>query len=63
MDHLDIRDIARERLRARLLAMHSSTKQRSTYEIVFLLLAAAVTILVTAPPLVDVLLAMHGTHP
>jgi hypothetical protein len=62
-DHLTLRDIARERLRARLLAAHAAKQQRSAYELVFLMLATAVTILVIAPPLVDILLALHGTRP
>ena len=47
-------------------AVHEATDahadRRSAYEIVFIMLAAAVSILVAAPPLVQILLAAHGTR-
>lgn len=60
-DLLRRRDIARELLRARLVAMAERRERRSAYEIVFIMLAAAVAVLLAAPPLVQVLLAAHGT--
>lgn len=60
---LGLRDVAREALRARLVAFGEAQRRRTAYETVFVLLAFSVTVLVTAPPLVDVLLALHGTKP
>lgn len=54
------RDIARELLRARLVSIAEQREHRSAYEIVFVLLAAAVAVLLAAPPLVQVLLAARG---
>lgn len=59
-DLLRRRDIAKELLRDRLVAMAEQRHQRSAYEIVFILLAAAVAVLLAAPPLVQVLLAARG---
>lgn len=61
---LTTRELAREALRARLLdeAAAQGRRRRSAYEVVFLMLAFAVMVLLTAPPLVEVLLAMHGTR-
>lgn len=59
-DALRRRDIARELLRARLVAMAERRERRSAYEVVFIMLAAAVSVLLAAPPLVQVLLAAHG---
>lgn len=59
-DALRRRDIARELLRARLVAIAERRERRSAYEIVFIMLAAAVSVLLAAPPLVQVLLAAHG---
>jgi len=56
------RDIARELLRARLVAIAEQRELRSAYEIVFILLAASVSVLLAAPPLVQVLLAAHGVQ-
>jgi hypothetical protein len=61
-DLLRRRDIARELLRARLVSIAEQRQHRSAYELVFLMLAAAVAILLAAPPLVQVLLAAHGTQ-
>lgn len=59
---LPLRDLAREAVRARMLAVGQGTVQRrSAYEIVFILLAFGVTVLVTAPPLVQLVHALHGT--
>lgn len=60
-DDLRRRDIARELLRARLVAIAEQREHRSAYEIAFILLSAAVAVLLAAPPLVQVLLAAHGT--
>lgn len=59
-DALRRRDIARELLRARLVGLAEQREHRTAYEIVFIMLAAAVAILLAAPPLVQVLLAAHG---
>lgn len=59
-DALRRRDIARELLRARLVAIAERRERRSAYEIAFIMLAAAVSVLLAAPPLVQVLLAAHG---
>lgn len=59
-DLLRRRDIARELLRDRLVRMAEQHEHRSAYEIAFILLAAAVAILLAAPPLVQVLLAARG---
>ncbi|MCW2923217.1 MAG: hypothetical protein JWM98_621 [Thermoleophilia bacterium] len=59
-DALRRRDIARELLRARLVAAAEQREHRSAYEIVFILLATAVAVLLAAPPLVQVLLAARG---
>jgi hypothetical protein len=56
------RDIARELLRARLVGIAEQRQHRSAYELAFLMLIAAVSILLAAPPLVQVLLAAHGTQ-
>jgi hypothetical protein len=56
------RDIAKELLRARLVAIAEQRQHRSAYELAFLMLVAAVSILLAAPPLVQVLLAAHGTQ-
>ena len=61
-DLLRRRDIAKELLRARLVSIAEQRQHRSAYELVFLMLAAAVAILLAAPPLVQVLLAAHGTQ-
>jgi hypothetical protein len=61
-DALRRRDIAKELLRARLVAIAEQREHRTAYEIVFILLAAAVAILLAAPPLVQVLLAAHGVQ-
>lgn len=59
-DALRRRDIARELLRARLVSLAEQRERRSAYEIAFIMLAAAVSVLLAAPPLVQVLLAAHG---
>lgn len=59
-DLLRRRDIARELLRDRLVTMAEQRYHRSAYEIAFILLAAAVAVLLAAPPLVQVLLAARG---
>lgn len=59
-DLLGRRDIARELLRARLVALAEQRERRSAYEIAFILLAAAVAVLLAAPPLEHVLLAARG---
>jgi hypothetical protein len=59
-DLLRRRDIARELLRDRLVRMAEQREHRSAYEIAFILLAAAVAVLLAAPPLVQVLLAARG---
>jgi hypothetical protein len=61
-DVLQRRDIAKELLRARLVAIAEQRELRSAYEIVFILLAAAVAVLLAAPPLVQVLLAANGVQ-
>jgi hypothetical protein len=61
-DALRRRDIARELLRARLIALAERRERRTAYELVFLMLAASVSVLLAAPPLVQVLLAAHGTQ-
>lgn len=59
-DLLRRRDIAKELLRDRLIGMAEQRYHRSAYEIAFILLAAAVAVLLAAPPLVQVLLAARG---
>jgi hypothetical protein len=59
-DLLRRRDIAKELLRDRLVRMAEQREHRSAYEIAFILLAAAVAVLLAAPPLVQVLLAARG---
>lgn len=59
-DLLRRRDIAKELLRDRLVSMAEQRYHRSAYEIAFILLAAAVAVLLAAPPLVQVLLAARG---
>jgi hypothetical protein len=59
-DDLRRRDIARELLRARLVAIAERRERRSAYELVFIMLAFAVAVLLVAPPLVQVLLAARG---
>jgi hypothetical protein len=61
-DLLRRRDIAKELLRDRLVSMAEQRERRSAYEIVFILLAAAVAVLLAAPPLVQVLLAARGVQ-
>lgn len=61
-DTMHVRDIARELLRARLVAIAERRERRSAYEIVFILLAASVAVMLAAPPLVQVLLAAHGVQ-
>lgn len=61
-DLLHRREIAKELLRARLVALAEQREHRSAYEIVFIMLAAAVAVLLAAPPLVQVLMAAHGTQ-
>lgn len=61
-DLLHRREIAKELLRARLVRIAEQREHRSAYEIVFILLSAAVAVLLAAPPLVQVLLAAHGTQ-
>jgi hypothetical protein len=61
-DALHRRDIAKELLRARLVSIAEQREHRTAYEIVFILLAAAVAVLLAAPPLVQVLLAAHGVQ-
>lgn len=59
-DALPRRDIVREVLRARLVAIAEQRELRSAYEVAFIMLAVAIAILLAAPPLVQVLLAAHG---
>lgn len=61
-DVLRRRDIARELLRARLIHLAEQREHRSAFELAFLMLIAAVAVLLAAPPLVQVFLAMHGTQ-
>lgn len=61
-DLLHRREIAKELLRARLVRMAEQREHRSAYEIVFILLATAVAILLSSPPLVQVLLAARGVQ-
>lgn len=63
IDDLSMRDLAREALRARMIAFGENRHQRSAYEIVFLMLAFSVTVLITTPPLVQLALALHGNQP
>lgn len=58
-----VRDVAREALRARLIAFGEGRQHRTAYETVFLMLAFAVMVLLAAPPLVDILLAANGVRP
>ena len=58
--HLSLRETAREALRHRLIAFGAQTRQRTAYEIVFLMLAFSVMVLISAPPLIKLALAMHG---
>lgn len=62
VEALRARDVARELLRARFLAIGERRERRSAWEIAFIMLAAAIAVLLTAPPLVQVLLAMHGVE-
>lgn len=59
---LRARDVARELLRARLVAIAERRERRSAWEIAFILLAASVALLLSAPLLVQVFLAMHGVE-
>lgn len=59
-DLLHRREIARQLLRQRLVGLAEMREHRSAYEIAFIFLIGAVAILLAAPPLVQVLLAMHG---
>jgi hypothetical protein len=59
---LTLRDTAREALRARLIGAGRVHERRSAHELVFLMLAFAVMVLVTAPPLVRLAYALHGTQ-
>jgi hypothetical protein len=61
-DLLHRREIAKQLLRVRLVRLAEQREHRSAYEIVFILLAFAVAVLLAAPPLVQVLLAAHGTQ-
>jgi hypothetical protein len=63
IERMHLRDIAREALRARLIAFGEGRQHRSTYESVFIMLAFAVMVLLCAPPIVDILLAAHGVRP
>ncbi len=63
IERMQVRDIAREALRARLIAFGEGRQHRSTYESVFIMLAFAVMVLLSAPPIVDILLAAHGVRP
>jgi hypothetical protein len=60
---LSLRDLAREAVRSRMINFGEQRAARSAYEIVFLLLAFSVTVLLTAPLLVEILLAAHGSRP
>lgn len=60
---LGMRDIAREALRARMVSAAINARQRSTYELVFLMLAFSVMVLVSVPSLVQLALALRGTVP
>jgi hypothetical protein len=62
VEQLRARDVARELLRSRLLAIAERRERRSAWEIAFILLAAAVTVLLITPPVVQILLAMHGVE-
>lgn len=62
VEALRARDVARELLRARFLAIGERRERRSAWEVAFIMLAAAIAVLLTAPPLVQVLLAMHGVE-
>lgn len=62
VEQLRARDVARELLRSRLLAIAERRERRSAWEIAFILLAAAVTVLLVTPPVVQILLAMHGVE-
>lgn len=62
VDALRARDVARELLRARFIAIAERRERRSAWEVAFIMLAAAIAVLLTAPPLVQVLLAMHGVE-
>lgn len=57
---LALRDIAREALRARLIAIGAQREHRSTYELVFLMLAFAVMVMIVSPPLVQLAQALRG---
>ncbi len=61
--HLPLHTLTREVVRARLLAAAQARHHRSAYELVFLMLAFAVTVLLVSAPLVDILLALHGRQP
>ena len=63
LESMRLRDVAREALRARMIAFGEGRQHRSTYESVFLMLAFAVMVLVAAPPLIDILLAARGIKP
>jgi hypothetical protein len=54
--------LARHALRERIVGFGQGRGQRTVYEAVFLMLAFSVMVLISAPPLVDVLLAAHGTR-
>lgn len=63
IERMHMRDVAREALRARMIAFGEGRQHRTTYESVFLMLAFAVMVLVAAPPLIDILLAARGIKP
>ncbi|MCW2956590.1 MAG: hypothetical protein JWO69_1459 [Thermoleophilia bacterium] len=59
-EELSARDIAREALRARIIAFAEQREHRSAFEVAFIFLSAAVAVLLAAPALVRVLLAARG---
>jgi hypothetical protein len=60
IDKLSLRDTAREAFRARLISWASAQRQRSAYEIVFLMLAASIMVLLCGPTLIGIARALHG---
>lgn len=58
---LRLKHLAREAVRARFVAWARSQRQRSTYELVFLMLSFSVMVLLCVPPLIQLAHAINGT--
>lgn len=60
LNSIGIKELAKEAVKARLFSVASAQERRSAWEVAFLILTMSIALLLTAPMMIKILLAMHG---